>query len=99
MKRSKISRNSGLWKLFDTSPISLVRPVVRLEASALGQYPSSSAAAITLARVSLDTEAPSVKVRETAERDTPARAATSFKVTAIRPGPCNRRLQGARLPF
>jgi hypothetical protein len=40
-----------------------------------------------LRRVLIDTDAPSVKVRETAERDTPARSATSFKVTDM---PCLR---------
>jgi hypothetical protein len=29
----------------------------------------------------IETDAPSVKVRETAERETPARSATSFNVT------------------
>jgi hypothetical protein len=59
--------------LFETRPISLVRPVVRLEASALGLYPSSAAAFSTFLRIFNDTDAPSVKVRETAARDTPAR--------------------------
>ena len=40
----------------------------------------SRAAASTLARIFSDTEAPWVKVRETAERDTPARSATSLRV-------------------
>jgi hypothetical protein len=31
-------------------------------------------------RIFIDTDAPSVKVRETAERETPARSATSFSV-------------------
>ena len=43
----------------------------------------SSPPASTLARVLAETDAPSVKVRDTAERDTPARSATSFSVTAI----------------
>jgi hypothetical protein len=35
-----------------------------------------------LRRIASETEAPSVKVRDTAERDTPALSATSFNVTA-----------------
>jgi len=31
----------------------------------------------------VETDAPSVKVRETAERETPALSATSFRVTGI----------------
>jgi hypothetical protein len=38
---------------------------------------------LDLPRILRDTDAPSVKVRETAERDTPARSATSFKVGGI----------------
>jgi hypothetical protein len=38
-------------------------------------------AASTFCRVSADTEAPAVKVRDTAEIDTPASSATSFAVT------------------
>jgi hypothetical protein len=37
-------------------------------------------AAITFSRVSEETEAPAVKVRETAETETPANFATSFAV-------------------
>ena len=66
--------------MFAISPISLVRPVVRDEAKAFGLYPSSSAARSTLARIFSDTEAPSVNVRDTAERETPARSATSLRV-------------------
>jgi hypothetical protein len=40
-------------------------------------------ASITLSLTLSETEAPSVKARETAERETPAISATSFKVTAI----------------
>jgi hypothetical protein len=36
VKRSKTSKKIGLWKLLEISPISFVRPVVRLEANALG---------------------------------------------------------------
>jgi hypothetical protein len=36
-----------------------------------------------LRRIFSETDAPSVKVRETADRDTLARSATSFSVTAI----------------
>ena len=58
-----------------------MRPVVKEEASAFGRYPSSSAAFSIFARVAGDTDAPSVKHRETADLDTPARAATSLSVT------------------
>ena len=62
--------------------MSLVRPVVKLDASALGVYPRASAAFFTLRRVASETEAPSVKVRETAEVETPAFRATSLRVIA-----------------
>ena len=55
----------------------------RLLASAFGLYPSSAAAFSTLRRIFAETDAPSVKVRDTAERDTPARSATSFNVTGM----------------
>ena len=58
-----------------------MRPVVRLDAKALGAKPISRAAAVTKARVLGDTDAPSVNVRDTADGDTPARRATSFIVT------------------
>ena len=83
MKRSNTSRKIGLWKLSLTNPMSFVRPVVSEEASALGRYPSSAAAFCTFLRVFSETEAPSVKVRETAERETHARNATSLSVIAI----------------
>ncbi len=53
------------------------RRVVSDRAMAFGRYPSASAARRTLARVPGAALAPSVKVRDTAERDTPAAAATS----------------------
>ena len=63
--------------------MSLVRPVVKDDAKAFGAYPSSDAAVSTLLRIFSETEAPSVNVRETADVDTPARLATSFRVTGI----------------
>ena len=69
------------------TPISFVRPVVSDEAKAFGLYPKACEASITFKRTFFETEAPSVNVRDTAERDTPAISATSFKVTAIHPLP------------
>ena len=63
--------------------MSLVRPVVKDDAKAFGAYPSSDAAVSTLVRIFSETEAPSVNVRETADVDTPARLATSLRVTGI----------------
>lgn len=71
-----------MWKLLEISPINLVRPVVNDDANAFGLYPNSRAALSTLRRMTSEIEAPSVKVRDTAERDTPALSATSFNVTA-----------------
>ena len=61
--------------------MSLVRPVVRDDARALGLYPRKLEASITLRLTFSEADAPSVNVRETAEADTPAIFATSFKVT------------------
>ena len=55
-----------------------------------GLYPRSSAAFSTRARVAPDTDAPGVKVRDTADRDTPARRATCVSVIAILPCPVSR---------
>src|SRR5205823_494727 len=57
------------------------RALVRPCASRLTRYPRWPAASRMRARASLDTLAPGVNVRDTAERDTPARSATSAAVT------------------
>jgi Tat protein secretion system quality control protein TatD with DNase activity len=54
---------------------------------ALGLYPSAFAAFSTLARVLAETDAPSVKVRDTAERETPALFRHLFQ------GYCHRLIQ------
>jgi hypothetical protein len=54
---------------------------------AFGLYPNSRAAFSTLARVLAETEAPSVKVRDTAERETPRAFCHLFQ------GYCHRLIQ------
>src|SRR3954466_7112086 len=54
-----------------------------LRARMLTWYPRLCAAASTFSRVSGATLAPGVKVRDTAERDTPASSATSTEVTEV----------------
>src|SRR2546423_901426 len=63
-----------------TTPTRLVRAWLRLRASPLTRYPSWPATRMTRSRTSRDTLAPGVKARDTAERETPARRATSAAV-------------------
>ena len=60
------------------------RRVISDRANKLGRYLSDRAALSTFLRVSAETLAPSVKVRDTAERETPAIRATSCEVAGRR---------------
>src|ERR1700679_1830328 len=68
------------------SPRMLERRVLSDRANRFGRYLSLLAASNTLRRVGSDTLAPSGKVRETADRDTPAIRATSSEVAGCRRG-------------
>ncbi|SCM75829.1 hypothetical protein KL86PLE_30276 [uncultured Pleomorphomonas sp.] len=71
----------GFSKSVMRTPTRLVRRALRLRAMKLGRYPSCSAAFSTRSRVLADALAPGVKVRDTADSDTPAARATSPAVT------------------
>src|SRR5438132_4861371 len=60
------------------------RALIRLCARRLTRYPRWSAARRMRARALVDTLAPGVNARDTAERETPARLATSAAVTNAR---------------
>src|SRR5438132_7890444 len=64
------------------------RALIRLCARRLTRYPRWSAARTMRSRALVDTLAPGVNARETAERETPARLATSAAVTNARRAEC-----------
>ena len=68
--------NAGLSKLLETGPINSVRLVIRLRAITFGWYPSACESVRIFFRVAGATLAPCVKVRDTAEMDTPVWSAT-----------------------
>src|SRR4051812_45591682 len=68
-----------------TTPTACARPMESVRAVALSQYPSSSTAARTRARVSSTTSGLSLSTRETVAALTPARRATSRIVGPPRP--------------
>ena len=71
-----------LTRLVTTSPMNADRAVRRARALALGRYPSSAAAARTLATVSSLTLLEPLSAREAVLTDTPLRWATCRRSTA-----------------